>query len=454
MQGRGGVNGNERWNIFEPNLNSESLVNYVRGAEKSEKIGNLTSLDLIGSSQFNSNFSFVFGAQVANEALKITYNDLARTEFDASGKLLRVADLFFLGGGQNVDANRDKTALFIETKTELQNLVDLQVSGRYENFKNDSSFNPKIALTTLFSDSFIIRFSRGTSFSMPSMAQMFSNEINLGSVRDFDASIFVRQAQIGNPNLQPSTATNQNYGFIWKIENQAISLDFWNINYKGRIIAESAQAKLINDPYGSSITRNELGDLIGVTTTYINEEVTDVSGLDFSYEKFFQLGDYGQLDFAVKATQISEFLTPSLQEEGDSGKLINRVGRYNFDSNIHSLPKKRINSFLDWKYQDYKFGLIARYIDSYKNNRTIPESALNIGYRSKINSSLMFDLSIKRSFGNYFENLDLIGSLAFINLLDEKPPLLYDAPDFSFDTRVHDPRGRMINIQFELSPKK
>ena len=88
MQGRGGVNGNERWNIFEPNLNSESLVNYVRGAEKSEKIGNLTSLDLIGSSQFNSNFSFVFGAQVANEALKITYNDLARTEFDASGKLL------------------------------------------------------------------------------------------------------------------------------------------------------------------------------------------------------------------------------------------------------------------------------------------------------------------------------------------------------------------------------
>ena len=55
---------------------------------------------------------------------------------------------------------------------------------------------------------------------------------------------------------------------------------------------------------------------------------------------------------------------------------------------------------------------------------------------------------------NYFENLELIGSLAFINMLDEKPPLLYDAPDFSFDTRVHDPRGRMINIQFELSPKK
>ena len=40
--------------------------------------------------------------------------------------------------------------------------------------------------------------------------------------------------------------------------------------------------------------------------------------------------------------------------------------------------------------------------------------------------------------------------VCLINLFDENPPLLYDAPDFSFDTRVHDPRGRMLNIQFEL----
>ena len=26
-------------------------------------------------------------------------------------------------------------------------------------------------------------------------------------------------------------------------------------------------------------------------------------------------------------------------------------------------------------------------------------------------------------------------------------PRLYDAPDFSFDTRVHDPRGRIVGIK-------
>ena len=104
-------------------------------------------------------------------------------------------------------------------------------------------------------------------------------------------------------------------------------------------------------------------------------------------------------------------------------------------------------------YQDYKIGLIARYISSYTNNREIPESVSNTGYKSKIDSSLVFDFSVKKSFSNHLKNVELTGSLALINLFDEKPPKLYDAPDFSFDTRVHDPRGRMINIQFELSSK-
>ena len=452
MQGRGGNNGDKTWNIFEPNLNNDDLVDYIRGAEKSKKIGNLISIDFIGSSQFD-NFYFAYGAQLAREGLKISYNDLARTEFDADGKLVRIADLFFLGGGQNVDASRTKTALFGETRTKLLELIDLQLSGRYENYENASSFDPKIAFQTLISDNFKFRFSRGSSFSMPSMAQMYANEINLGSVRDFDDSIFVRQAQIGNPALKPSTAVNQNFGFVWGIEEQDASIDFWNINYKGRIIAESAQAILISDPFGSSITRNELGDLIAVTTTYINEEATDVYGFDFTYEHKFQLNGYGQMDFAIKGTQISEFLTPSIGLENVQGSVINRAGRFNFDSNIHSLPKRRVNSFLDWVYQDYKIGLIARYISSYTNNREIPESATNKGYKSKVDSSLVFDFSVKKSFSNHLKNVELTGSLALINLFDEKPPKLYDAPDFSFDTRVHDPRGRMINIQFELSSK-
>ena len=40
--------------------------------------------------------------------------------------------------------------------------------------------------------------------------------------------------------------------------------------------------------------------------------------------------------------------------------------------------------------------------------------------------------------------------LGIINAFDKKAPLLYDAPDFSFDTKVHDPRGRLINFTVEF----
>ena len=50
-----------------------------------------------------------------------------------------------------------------------------------------------------------------------------------------------------------------------------------------------------------------------------------------------------------------------------------------------------------------------------------------------------------------FEDQELKVGLNFINLLDESAPLLYDSPDFSFDTRLHDPRGRLINFSVELN---
>ena len=92
----------------------------------------------------------------------------------------------------------------------------------------------------------------------------------------------------------------------------------------------------------------------------------------------------------------------------------------------------------------------TRYVDSYKTLRSINSLAQSLGYENKIDSFLVFDWCLKsktqgdeRVFGGSME----IG-FCIINLTDEKPPRLYDAPDFSFDTRVHDPRGRIFQISF------
>ena len=127
--------------------------------------------------------------------------------------------------------------------------------------------------------------------------------------------------------------------------------------------------------------------------------------------------------------------------------MINRVGKFNYDTNTHSLPKNRINAFLNWKYQEYDINFNSRYIDGYSNERPINNLGTAYGYDNSVDSFLTNDLSIKKLVRTNKGEIDI--KLSVINVFDEAAPRLYDAPDFSFDTRVHDPRGRIIGISFE-----
>ena len=463
IQGNGGPNGDLFWNVFNPRENSRELTSYLQGAEKSKKKGGLTTLDFLASSKY-SEISFVVGAQISNEQLNIAFNELAQVEYDNDGKLTKTADLFFLGGGRNISKSRDKFALFIEAEREFFDVVDLRLAMRYEDYSNDSSFDPKLSLRYQPNEKISLRASRGTSFSMPSMAQMFPSDVNLGSVLDGDnGGVYVRQAKLGNPDLKPGISTNSNFGFIFNDDIQKFTLDYWKIDFEDRIVLQSPQALLGQDPNGSSITRNDIGDLIGITTTYFNEESTMVSGIDFEYKRFFDLKNYGELDFTIRGTNLIEFLTPDRNDITclalDCLQLIDRVGKFNFDAHTHALPENRINTFINWKFNNYIFGINTRYIDGYKNNKTIPQSAIDRGYSNEVDSSFLFDLSVDLPLSDLFTintadgDYELKTNFAIINLFDEDAPRLYDAPDFSFDTRVHDPRGRMLSIQFEIARK-
>ena len=463
IQGNGGPNGDLLWNVFNPRENSRELTSYLQGAEKSNKKGGLTTLDFLVSSKY-SDISFVAGAQISNEQLNITFNEIAQVESDEDGKLTKTADLFFLGGGRNISKSRDKFALFVEAEREFFNVLDLRLAMRYEDYSNDSSFDPKLSLRYQPSEKVAFRFSRGTSFTMPSMAQMFPSDVNLGSVLDGDnGGVYVRQAKIGNPDLKPATSTNTNLGFIFNDNIQKFTLDYWEIDFEDRIILQSPQALLDQDPNGSSITRNDIGDLIGVTTTYFNEESTIVSGIDFEYKRFFNLKNYGELDLTIRGTNLIEFLTPDRNDVTclalDCIQLIDRVGKFNFDSNTHALPENRINAFIKWKFNNYIFGINTRYIDGYTNDTPIPQVSIDRGYSNKVDSSFLLDFSVDLPLSDLFTidtidgDYELKTNFAIINLFDEDAPRLYDAPDFSFDTRVHDPRGRMLSIQFELAKK-
>ena len=449
--GAGGPNRNEQWNIFLPLENSATLIDYIKGSETSTKTGSLISLDGILRGKKNG-ANFALGFQFNSEDLRIDYSEMSRVAFDSFGKLTKGADLLFLGGGTNVSTNRNKQAIFFEANKNFGDALDLILSGRYEKQDNESSFDPKFSFKYSVSRAFLLRGSIGTSFTAPSMAQMFSSEIRLGSVRDINDSPFVRLAVLGNPDLKPATSENITLGFVWDITDELdLTLGYWAINYKNRIEAESAQVLLNTNPYAASVTRNQFGELIAVSTSYFNEEKTEINGIDAEIN-FLKVTKYGDLKYSIQATQFSEFLTPEDNNIGDQELLsvmVNRVGKFNYDAHTHSLPKIRLNTFLSWTINDLLLGMNTRYVEGYSNDRQIPASAISLGYTNYVKSFLVHDFSVKKSFQLRLGEMKI--GLGIINAFVKKAPLLYDAPDFSFDTRVHDPRGRLINITAEFN---
>ncbi len=444
IKGNGGPEGNLTWNIFDSTQNPKSLIDYVRGAEVSSKVADLISVDGIFNRKLK-NLNLAYGFQLNKESLDIFYDEVSRAEFDKDGKLVKTADLFFLGGGINLSKSRTSNALFLEIEKSIREVLDLRVAARYESMKNESSFDPKISLKYNVADAVTIRFSKGTAFSAPSLAQMYSSEINLGKVRDVNDSVFVRQASTGNPNLKPATSTNSNIGLIFQRNDLRISIDVWEIEYEDRVEVESAQAILSSNPFGPSITRNEFGDLIGVTTTYFNEDNTLVKGIDLQIQYLINLKQ-SNLSINLMGTNLSDFKTPSLTNQN---LMINRVGKFNFDTHTFSLPKKRINSFVNWNFKDLSLSLNSRYLDGYINERAITGLGLTYGYSNQVKSFFVHDISLNKKLFVSSGQLDL--RLYLSNIFDKSAPRLYDAPDFSFDTRLHDPRGRILGLNVEYN---
>jgi iron complex outermembrane receptor protein len=459
IAGNGGDNGNQIWNIFDPLSNSKELIGYIKGSEQSLRVGKLTSLDAILRTKINDN-NIAIGFQINDESLDVKYNELARSEFDELGNLIKAADLLFLGGGKNISSDRDKKALFIEVEKVFTESLDMLFATRYEKIENNSSLDPKLTLTYKPLDQLLLRGSIGTSFSTPSMAQLFSSEIALGGVRDVisgieqSSSLFVRIIQVGNPNLKPASSTNSNLGLLWEIsDNTSFSMDFWKINYKDRLELEDAQTKIIENPNNPDIQRNEYGDITAVSTRFFNEERTQVKGLDITvnYEKVLTNGSL--LDLGINATHLFEFLTPEDDDEEEDHvgnhdiHMVNRVGKFNYNAHTHSLPRLRLNTFFGLTHKEIRYSMNARYLDGYKNLRPLPAAAVSSGYKNKVDSFLVFDVGASKTF--QINNSELKLGLNLINVFDESAPLLYDSPDFSFDTRLHDPRGRLINLSLD-----
>ena len=90
-------------------------------------------------------------------------------------------------------------------------------------------------------------------------------------------------------------------------ETVNLTIDYWSINYKDRIEAESAQVLLNTNPYATSVTRNQFGELIAVSTSYFNEEKTEINGIDAEINFFKVYSDMGTLSILLRQLNYLNF---------------------------------------------------------------------------------------------------------------------------------------------------
>jgi iron complex outermembrane receptor protein len=439
LAGTGGVNGNEYFDPFNPQNNSDSLIEYISGETYFKRTSDLVVLDAVTSGELfevsGGSVGFAAGIQIRTEGYKVDVNDLYRIELDAEGNVVP-ADLIFLGGVATVDADRTGVAAFAEANLPISDRLEITAAVRYEELDSDSSLDPKIGLRWELSDKLVMRASASTSFREPSLSQLNATQVSLQGIQDFNADgtptsglSFIRVASKGTPDLNPEESENFNLGFIFTpTDDLQLKLDYWRVDYSDLITQQSAQGLIQQDINGPDIIRTPAGSLIGINTVYFNSSNVEVDGLDF--EAVWNINDA----WNVRAN-VSRFLSYDLTL--DNGTVIDALGSFNHDNFARSLPETKANVFLNWVDDKHKATLIYNFINSYETTRAVPvDESASIDSFSTVDAQYSYNFAIS-------DNADAVLSLGIKNMFDEEPPRVYDAANFSYDAKQHSPLGRV-----------
>ena len=449
IKGNGGSAGNQTWDLFTPSNNSADLIKWISTNQQTWTSTELSVFDFLMTGSIGD-IDIASGLQFRDESFDVARGASSIAQFDAAGNITQPADLLFLGGGLESTASRNATALFIEGSMNPSDRLEVKGALRYEDLESDSSVDPKIAFRYQASDELALRASFSTSFREASLAQLTSTNISLQGIQDYNAdgsakggTAFIRIAQANNPNLAPEESENMNIGAMWNpTDKLSMKLDYWAIDYTNVITIESAQGKVAANPLDPDVKRTAGGTLTGVTTKYFNAANVNTSGLDFESTYDFDTS-FGQAQVGVNMMHMFEYEIPV----GNTTKDV--VGLFNHDNFARSLPDTKAVFHAALNSGQNSLSLFGRYTGDYKTTRPLSATASARGFSQSIDS--FFTVDLMNSYLVEMNDSELKLSLGITNMFDEEVPLVYDAANWSYDAKHHDPRGRMIYIGFKLS---
>ena len=208
------------------------------------------------------------------------------------------------------------------------------------------------------------------------------------------------------------------------------------------ITIESAQGIVAATPLAPAVKRTIDGTLIGVTTGYFNASNVKTDGIDFEVNYSFDTS-FGDVELGLSGSHMNKYEIPNAK-----GETQDVVGLFNHDNFARSLPETKMTLSAILNSGPHKLALYGKHISDYKTTRALSDTAKSRGYTQKIDEWFSVDLQYNYTFDMDDNQIRL--TLGGINILDEDAPLVFDATNFSYDSRQHDIRGRIMYVGIKL----
>lgn len=405
--------------------NDPALLDFIIDTQTVDSESELITLDGVLSGSIGStaagDIGLAVGFQYRREDFSRNFDDISNQDGFA-----------FIIGSSDFDADRDIVALFAETSIPITPNLEFGAAVRYEDYGGNigDTVDPKVSLLYRPTDSVSVRASLSSSFRAPSQFQTGGQGTSLNQVTDpLGGTAFAAVRNLapgeGGRDIQPEESDAFNFGVSFNPGNFSLDVDYWNFEFTDAIIAENFQAIVNADPNGPRVVRSPAGTILFVFTDFVNASNIETDGIDIT----------AQYDIESSAGIFSPFLdyTEVFNYDIDDPQAgqIEGAGNRNFANFGSPSPETRYTAGVNYAGSNFTARVAYRYIDSYTDDQNPGETVDSFG---SVDAQVNFNFS-----DNY------AATIGVTNLNDEQPPQVFT--NGGFDSRTHDPRGRLLYVQ-------
>jgi len=424
-----------------------------------------TGIELAGG-----DVAWAAGVQFRQDGFETAYSDFSNravtpcidTPFNGTTNCAtRAGPFLFLANSSTSDLDQEIYATFAELSVPFTDDIQLQLAIRYEDYGDEvgSTTNPKASVRWQVAPWMALRGSVGTTFRGPPLLSLAPQTITGfsfigGSFRAIDFT--------GNPNLKPETADNYSVGAIFDVGGLKASIDYWRFDFHKPIVGEPSGAMVATMFPGGASTR--CGDpafaglqsrfsfqgacsqatISRVSTFPVNGPTVKTSGIDFLANYDFGEVMGGEVRVGAAATYTIEYKIADFEVGGVVvQKAFDAAGFLNYQLSATSLPQWKGSAFVEYSTGPHNLRLTVNYIDSYKDQRTLPANPLvpgstpTVGYT--VDSTVLAELDYRVQLP-----WDTTMTLSVDNLFDEDPS--FARLDLNYDPFTGNALGRTYKV--------